>query len=139
MKQINEWSSATKNPFKAFKQLISCLQYGFAGRIKIVYNKDCENSIKIKNPLLDKHENWESGYAYPRSKEELENINWFNETEQDLTLNWDTGFFNEKGKETGIGVCKPVHRNPGYFIHLWRPINITIKHLRQSLPYVCCH
>lgn len=97
MSTIRIWTVAATSPFKAFRNFVMCLQRGHEAAIKRVRNEDAlHNAIRMKNPDLNHHENWEAGSAYPQSEAQLAARCYFNDVERDLTYNWDTVFSQEE-------------------------------------------
>jgi len=116
MKKANtNWSTATTNLFKAFKDLLDCLQAGYDAHITIVKNEHAALPIQIKNPALNDPMNWTMSYGAPAGREEIKYKKHFNDTEKDLALNWGFTFdayvcvkghlFNSKQAGKTVFVC----------------------------------
>jgi hypothetical protein len=118
MKNLStSWTQATRNIFRALWDLAGALKTGEDYFITRMDNRDCAFPIKIKNPLLNKKENWKWSGAYPQSKEELEARQYFNNTEKDLTLHYD---YNFKTKRI-------IKSRGNHFIPMWTP--------KDNIPY----
>ena len=99
MTSKKEWTMATTNPNEAMLGLVSCLQYGYHAWIEVQKNGEQRYPVTVKNPALDDPFNWEAMYGTLRNKQELETVNFFNETEKDLTYNWIQAFGTKEAVE----------------------------------------
>lgn len=99
------WAQATTSVSQAMLGLVSCLESGKNAWIDIRGNGSQDVPIKMKNPELDNPFNWTMEYSVPRNEEEMRNIQYFNDTEMDLTYNWIQGYGSqeaiEKYQDTG--------------------------------------
>lgn len=86
------WMHATTDPNEAMIGLVSCLDSGYNAWIEVRKNGDQEFPIMKKNPMLDDPFNWRLGYSSRTKEKELEEYQYFNETEKDLTYNWIGAF-----------------------------------------------
>jgi len=100
MKKLTNWTQATRNPFKAIKKLIGCLQYGYVAWIEIQENGKQDYPIYERVPL-NNIDAWESSHSYGVSnwEEEKQRIlenKFMHPTQKDLTLNYRTVFGTEE-------------------------------------------
>jgi hypothetical protein len=118
---MNNWTKATTNIHAALIGLVSCLDSGRNAWIEIQINGEQAFPIQIKNPALDNPFNWTMLYGVPRSAKELDDYNYFNATQEDLTRNWYCAFSDQdahdiyvhqgrivEGLFAGRGVITPV-------------------------------
>ena len=145
------WTEATESPYQATIGLISCLKSGRNAWIELQRNGNQDFPIKTPNPELANPFNWTMLYGIPRDNESLANHHYLNDTEKDLTYNWQACFADKEaadeyiatGKPTkgllkGMGVCIPVKttdaeslREDGYKYGAW----VTFWQPKDNIPY----
>lgn len=100
MDNINTgWAPATADPNIAMSSLISCLESGKNAWIEVRKNGDQTHPVMMPNPLLDDPFNWEMDYGTLRIHAKLDDSQFVNETEKDLTLNWISCFGTKEAVE----------------------------------------
>ena len=92
MKKNTNWMNATTKIEEALIGVLSANKSGLNAWIEIQKNGEQEFPIKTKNPKLNKHENWTMMYGTPDNIQDLIMAEYFNETEKDLTLNYELDF-----------------------------------------------
>lgn len=99
------WTHATKDINEAILGLVSCMEAGYNAWIERRANGDQEFPIMKVNPELDNPFNWVMAYGAPRNEEAMEEHEYLNATEKDLTYNWTACFGDhaavEEYKKTG--------------------------------------
>jgi len=119
MKQTN-WTQATTNLYEAIAGLLAAQANNKNAWIEEQKNGEQDFPIMIKNPELDNPFNWTMSFGVPAR---IENHQYFNETEKDLTENWTASFgevkairnYQQNNKLSknlvkGIGVCFPLRK-----------------------------
>lgn len=89
------WTKPTTEPEVAAVNLVSCLQHYKNAWIELVNNSELDNPIAVVNPELDDPFSWEFNYGAYESKSDIENLQFLNATEKDLTYNWTYAFGSE--------------------------------------------
>lgn len=150
-KKYTSWTEATISPWQALIGLTSCLNSGKNAWIEIQKNGEQDYPVKIKNPALNNPFNWTMMYGLPRNEKQMSEHPYYNETEKDLTYNWEAAFATKEsaeeyittGKPTkgllkGMGTCIPVKikdlesiRDDGYKYGAW----ITFWKPKDEIPY----
>jgi hypothetical protein len=149
--KYTNWTNATTDINKAMIGLISCLDAGYNAWIEIQTNGNQDYPIRIKNPELDKPENWTGSIGIPRPTGNFIDEKFFNETEKDLTQNWIALFGDKEAADNyyktgvvskaqlkGMGYCHAVKISDanklrtdgyeyGYWAERWKP--------RDNIPY----
>ena len=98
MNKNTNWSSPTRNWFKALRDLTSALQSGYNARIVREYNEDCEFPIRIKNPD-ENFRSYEFNNGYQSTYNDIANDVNLNDYEKHLTLNYHKCYGTQEAKD----------------------------------------
>ena len=122
MNKKTNWTSATHNPFKAFKGLVSCLQSGYNAWIELQENGKQDNPLLETNPNINNLSTWKSSGSYfvqdwAKEKERIEN-DTIHPFAKKLMLEYTTVFGSEEEYENYLktGEVKFLGMGKKYFI-----------------------